>query len=81
MGTVLPIKGAAVAHDGKRTLAMLRRRPGEAVPQLLASLERAIATATATGQIVDEINVKSGNETYSLAKPALGKRRVNAAQR
>lgn len=27
VGTVAPIKGAAIAHDGKQTLAMLRRRP------------------------------------------------------
>lgn len=78
MGTVLPIKGAAIAHDGKRTLAMLRRRPGEIVPELLARLEQAIATAIATGQVIDEINVKSANETLSLAKPSLGKPRSNA---
>ena len=36
IGTVAPIRGAAVAHDGKKTLAMLRCRPGEAVPELLA---------------------------------------------
>ena len=31
IGTVAPIRGAAVAHDGKKTLVMLRRRPGEAI--------------------------------------------------
>ena len=30
VGTVAPIRDAAVAHDGRKTLAMLRRRPHEA---------------------------------------------------
>ena len=31
VGTVKPIENAAVAHDGKKTLAMLRKRPDESL--------------------------------------------------
>ena len=40
LGTVRPIVGAAVAHDGRQTLAMLKRRPDETVEQLLQRLDR-----------------------------------------
>ena len=66
LGTVAPICGAAVAHDGKKTLAMLRRRPGEAVPELLTRLNAAIATAKSTGTRVDEINVGSSDTRYEF---------------
>ena len=66
IGTVAPIHGAAVAHDGKKTLAMLRRRPGEAIPALLARLDAAIATAKSTGSRVDEINVASSDTRYEI---------------
>jgi hypothetical protein len=36
LGTVEPISDAAVAHDGKKTLAMLHQRAAETVPDLLA---------------------------------------------
>jgi len=64
VGTVAPIKGAAVAHDGKRTLAMLRRRPHEGVRDLLARLDAAIATAQASESRVDEINTPSSDTRY-----------------
>jgi hypothetical protein len=56
LGTVKPIVGAAVAHDGRQTLAMLKRRPDETVEQLLQRLDRAVYTAIDTGARVDEIN-------------------------
>src|SRR6266496_2623398 len=62
LGTVAPIKGAAVAHDGKQTLAMLRRRPHEPIPALLARLDAAIAAAQPTGSRVDEINTASSDK-------------------
>ena len=46
LGTVRPIAGAAVAHDGKQTLAMLKRHPGESVELLLHRLDDAIGIAT-----------------------------------
>ena len=64
LGTVQPIKGAAVAHDGKTTLAMLRRKPRESLPELLQRLDAAVATAKSTGKRVDEINTASSDKQY-----------------
>ena len=66
IGTIAPIKGAAVAHDGKKTLAMLRRRPHEAITDLLTRLHAAIATAQATGSRVDDINTASSGKRYEI---------------
>jgi len=66
VGTVAPIRDAAVAHDGKKTLAMLRRRPHEAIPDLLARLDAAINTAKATGTRVDEINTAGAIRRYEI---------------
>src|SRR5207248_9640682 len=66
LGTVAPIKGAAVAHDGKQTLAMLRRRPHEPIPALLARLDAAIAAAQSSGSRIDEINTASSDKRYEI---------------
>jgi hypothetical protein len=66
VGTVAPIRDAAVAHDGQKTLAMLRRWPHEAIPDLLARLDAAINTAKATGTRVDEINRPNADTSYEL---------------
>jgi hypothetical protein len=66
VGTIAPIKGAAVAHDGNKTLALLRRRPHEPIPELLARLDAAIATAQSTGSRVDEINSGSSDRRYEI---------------
>ncbi len=66
VGTVAPIKGAAIAHDGKQTLAMLRRRPHEPIPDLLARLDAAIADAKSTGSRVDEINTAASDTRYEI---------------
>lgn len=66
VGTVKPIENAAVAHDGKKTLAMLRKRPDETVEQLLARLDAAIATARRSGSRVDEINKPDAGVRYKL---------------
>lgn len=50
----------------KKTLAMLRRRSGEALPDLLARLDLAIATAKSTGSRVDEINTPSSDRRYEI---------------
>ncbi len=65
IGTVHPIRGAAVAHDGHETLAMLRTRPQEPLTDLLLRLDTAIATAKSSGQRVDEINTAS-SKRYEL---------------
>jgi len=56
IGTMKQIKHSAVAHDGKRTLAMLRYESTESLNSILAQLEVAIKSAKVTGQRVDEIN-------------------------
>jgi hypothetical protein len=66
IGTIAPIQSAAVAHDGKKTLAMLRRRSGEALPDLLARLDGAIASAQSTSSRVDEINTPSSTLRYEF---------------
>jgi hypothetical protein len=76
LGTVKPFAGAAVAHDGKKTLAMLRRPPAEAVADLLIRLDAAIARAQYTGSRVDEINKPSSDVRYesSLTKKKAARR-------
>jgi hypothetical protein len=64
IGTMQPIKHSAVAHDGKRTLAMLRYEPTESMSSILARLEDAIKSAKATGQRVDEINSSQSDTRY-----------------
>lgn len=66
MGTIAPIKDAAVAHDGKKTLVMLKRKPTEPIADLFARLDAAIATARSTGQRVDEINSPSSDTHYEF---------------
>jgi hypothetical protein len=66
IGSIAPIRGAAVAHDGTQMLVMLRRRPGEAIQELLARLDLALATAKSTGSRVDEINAPSSNTRYEI---------------
>lgn len=66
IGTIAPINGAAVAHDGKKTLVMLRRRAKEPMAKLLARLDEAIVTSRTTGQRVDEINSAVPGKRYEL---------------
>jgi hypothetical protein len=80
LGTIAPVHGAAVAHDGGKTLAMLRRRPNESATSLLHRLDAAIATAQQTGSRVDEINDPTGDEHFAIASPTLGSA-VNTARR
>ena len=56
IGYLHPIECAAVANDESNTLAMLKRRPGESLQQLLERLDAAIARAWDTETFVDEIN-------------------------
>ena len=66
IGTIAPIRGAAVAHDGTKTLVMLRCRPGELIHELLARLDGAIGTAKSTGSRVDEINLPRSDTRYEI---------------
>ena len=56
VGEKSPIGCIAIAHDGHNTLAMLKRRKGETLVQLLARLDQAIDRAWAEDVFTDEIN-------------------------
>jgi len=68
LGTVQPIVGAAVGHDGRQTLAtaMLKRRADETAEQLLQRLDRTVYTAIDAGARVDEINQPKSDVRYEL---------------
>lgn len=56
VGRLYPIDCAAIANDDHNSLAMLRRRPGETLQQLLQRLDAAIALAWNEDRFTDEIN-------------------------
>jgi hypothetical protein len=56
LGSVGPIPCAAVASDDHNALAMLKRRPGESLQELLARLDAAIGSACNNSAFIDEIN-------------------------
>ena len=51
-----PVSCVAIAADGDTCLAMLRRRDGETLAQLLIRLDLAIAKALTDDIFTDEIN-------------------------
>ena len=55
-----PVGCIAAAADNHTCYAMLARRPGETVLQLLQRLDRAIATAADTAITIDEVNPPEG---------------------
>lgn len=56
IGAIEPIECAAIATAGRQPLAMLVRRDGEALSELLARLDTAVAMAEENGTFIDEIN-------------------------
>lgn len=56
LGALHPIECVAIANDDHNSLAMLRRRPGETLPQLLQRLDAAVDLAWNADQFTDEIN-------------------------
>lgn len=56
IGQLHPIACAAIANDDHNCLAMLQRRPGESLRDLLVRLDAAIATAWNEEILIDEIN-------------------------
>lgn len=56
VGNVRPVGCVAVAHDGRQTVSMLRRREEESVTELLARLDLAIGKALNEGIRTDEVN-------------------------
>jgi len=59
IGVLHPVGCVAVATDGHNSLAMLVRRPGEILAQLLARLDQAIDKALTEDIYTDEINSSS----------------------
>ena len=56
IGVLSPVGCVAIATDGHNTLAMLKRRRGETLAQLLARLDQAIDKALTEDVYTDEIN-------------------------
>lgn len=57
IGVIPPLtECVAVAHEGKNALAMLVRRKGETLTQLLTRLDLAIARAQTEDVFTDEVN-------------------------
>jgi hypothetical protein len=57
IGVIPPVtECVAVAHEGRNTLAMLIRRKGETLGQLLTRLDLAIARAHTDDFFTDEVN-------------------------
>ncbi len=56
VGILNPVGCVAVATGGHNTLAMLKRRPGETLTQLLTRLDQAIERAWTEEIYTDEIN-------------------------
>jgi hypothetical protein len=57
IGIIPPLRECiAVAHEGRHTLAMLKRQKGESLTQLLSRLDLAIARAQTDDIFTDEIN-------------------------
>ena len=58
----------AAAADNHICYAMLARRDGESLLELMARLDRAIATAAETNETIDEINPPGGFKPAAKAK-------------
>ena len=56
IGIMPPAGCVAVAAEGRHTLAMLRRRTGETLVQLLTRLDLAVAKAMTDDIFIDEVN-------------------------
>src|ERR1700686_3508442 len=61
VGTLVPVGWVAIATDGHNSLAMLKRREGETLAQLLTRLDLAISKAFTKEVFPDEINTPLRN--------------------
>jgi hypothetical protein len=61
VGTLVPVGCVAIATDGHNSLAMLKRREGETLAQLLTRLDLAIGKAFTEDVFTDEINTPVRN--------------------
>ena len=65
IGAIHPIRCVAIANDSHNSLAMLVRREGETLAQLLIRLDAAIAKAYDEDKFTDEVNVPPPRQTLS----------------
>jgi hypothetical protein len=56
LGIMKPVGCVAVAGEGRHSVAMLRRRDGETLMQLMTRLDLAIALAMTDDVFTDEVN-------------------------
>ena len=63
IGAIHPLRCVAIANDGHSSLAMLVRRDGETLAQLLIRLDAAIAKAYDENTLTDEVNVSPSRQT------------------
>jgi hypothetical protein len=56
IGVLPPVGCVATANDDHNTLAMLKRRRGESIQDLLLRLDLAIAKALDDDEFIDEVN-------------------------
>ena len=56
IGRIGPVRCGATAADEDQSFAMLARRPGESLEELLDRLDAAIVKAWDEGEYIDEIN-------------------------
>lgn len=56
VSAIEPIGCVAAASDGSNCLAMLVRRDGETLPELMARFDKAIRLAWSEGVFTDEVN-------------------------
>lgn len=63
IGAIYPIRCVAVANDAHNSLAMLVRRDGESLVQLLIRLDAAIAKAYDEDKFIDEVNAPTSRKT------------------
>ncbi len=65
IGALYPIPCVAIANDGHNSLAMLVRREGETLAQLLIRLDAAIALAYDEDKFTDEVNAPAPRQNPS----------------
>ncbi|MCJ7838021.1 MAG: hypothetical protein MUP61_02240 [Burkholderiales bacterium] len=63
IGAIHPLRCVAIANDGHNSLAMLVRRDGETLTNLLIRLDAAIAKAYDEDKFTDEVNVPLSRQT------------------
>lgn len=69
IGTVGPVRCAATAADEDQCLAMLVRRPGESLMDLLQRLDAAIGDAYENNVYIDEVNAPPRSKPPGRSRP------------